>query len=390
MSVALLISYSEIHTDPRLRRQITWLTAAGWTVDTLGLGPHPAPEVRNHAELGPPSRWLASRLGTVVAFALLPSRTRFRLLYESRVPAELRERIGSGHYDLVVFNEYEFVPWVGDRRTFAGEARRTRLHLDLHEYHEPRRSPDSAWLRLTERHHRWTWRHIGHAAFASRTTVASRIAELYVHDFGFETPQIVRNAPPFVEQEPSAVDPDRVRLIFHGLASRGRGFDEILDALRLLDDRFEMTFMLMPNRDVIPELERKIADGLGDRARIVPPAPMTELSRVVNEYDLEILFYPPRTTNVELALPNKLFEAVQARLGLVTGESPMMAEILERYGNGLIVRGWTGADLADALAALTPERVRELKAASHRAASELNAEAEGEVFLNAVSTEAAR
>jgi hypothetical protein len=48
------------------------------------------------------------------------------------------------------------------------------------------------------------------------------------------------------------------------------------------------------------------------------------------------------------------------------------------------VDGWTGADLRDALNALTPEKVAHLKEASARAAQHLNAENEGATFLAAL------
>src|SRR5690606_15100504 len=111
---------------------------------------------------------------------------------------------------------------------------------------------------------------------------------------------------------------------------------------------------------------------------------MLEVASRLNEYDLEIVFYPPRSTNVRLALPNKAFEAIQGRLGLIIGHSPMLEDIVQEYGNGVIVDGWDGADLGHALASLTPADVRRIKGASDSAARVLNAEREGKVFLAAV------
>jgi hypothetical protein len=62
----------------------------------------------------------------------------------------------------------------------------------------------------------------------------------------------------------------------------------------------------------------------------------------------------------------------------------MMAEIVREFGNGVIVHGWSAADLAGALEPLSGARVAELKQASHRAADVLNAEHERRAFLAAV------
>lgn len=379
--VALLLSYSDIETDPRLRRQIDWLSGAGWTVDTVGLGAHPAPEVRTHYRLTALSRWDRSRVGAVIGYTLLPSAVQFRRVMLDRVPREARDRVAADEYGLVVVNEQEFLPWVGDR-SFANST--AHVHLDMHEHRAPRRESENRWHRLTDRYYRWARQFIGHARFDSRSTVASGIARLYEEEFGLAPLAIIRNAPAFEDQRPSPVDPSHIRLLFHGMASWARGFDEILEAMELLDDRFSVTFMLAPNRNVIEELRARIGDG-GTRIRIVPPAPMREIARRINEYDLEIIFYPSRSTNTVLALPNKIFEAVQGRLGLVIGESPMLREIVETYGNGVVVRGWTASDLARELAALDAPAIERLKRASEDAARDLNAEHEGRVFLELVS-----
>ena len=383
--VALVLSYSDIESDPRVRREIDWLVSDGWIVDTLGLGAHPTPQVRDHFALAPPPRWVTGKLGTVISHRLLPARRRFRLFLTDRVPHALLERLRGGTYGVVVFNEYEFTPWVADPRDFTAAARRAGLHLDIHEYRAPGRRRQTLGGRITGNHYSWVRRHIGHPAFTSRSVVNRPIGEMYAREFGFAPPVPVRNAPQFVDGVPSQVDRGRIRLLFHGMASWQRGFTEILEAMRTLPSRFTMTFMLMPHPQRIAQLQAAIdAHPARDRIEIVPPAPMPEIARRINEYDLEIIFYRPLEANLEFALPNKFFEAVQGRLGVVIGESPAMAEIVRHYGNGVIVSGFEASDLTATLAALSEDDVVRYKAAAHLAADELNAEAEGEAFLNAI------
>lgn len=380
---ALVIVLSEAHNDPRVRRQLTWLHRDGWTVDTIGLGHVPSHEVRDHFTLADQAPWVRTRVGSAVVYGLLPRRWMFRRVAVDRIPREALARIAKGEYDLVVFDDTDYIPLIKDPRVFTKAARSGHAHLDIHEYRESRQRL-TPWRLLTRRYYRWQRSLIGDAAFDSRTTVASRIAEFYAEDFSIEPPALVRNSPPFHDQKPSPVDPSTVRLLFHGLASWARGFEQILDAMRLLDDRFSMTFMLTGNPNNIQRL-REAAHDLGDRVRIVPPVPMTDLSAAVNAFDLEIMFYPPTHRNVEFALPNKFFEAVQGRLGIVVGESPMMAELVDQYEMGVVVKGWTGENLANALRALTPDEITAFKSNSDRAARHLNAETEGAVFIAAVT-----
>lgn len=375
---ALVAVESPIARDPRVRRQIAWLRDAGFAVDSLALGEAPPEPVRDHFELGPAPA--ANPLGTLRRHLLSSRRRAFRELTLSRFPAEVRRRVREGAYDLIVLNDRHFAPWVDDPHDFPRGADGRRIHLDLHEYFVPTLPASSAWTLVTRGYYAWARGQFAHAAFTSRSTVNSGIAQLYEHELGVAPLAIVRNSPPLVEVDPSPVDASRIRIIHHGAARWDRGLGEIIEAMRTLDERFEMTFMLLGDPAVEAELARRTAD-LGDRVRVIPPVETTRITETIREYDLEVMFYPPRTRNLELALPNKLFEAVQARLGLVIGRSPMMQEVVERYDNGIVVEGWGADDLAEALQALTPEHVAALKQASGVAALELNAETERAAFL---------
>jgi len=239
--------------------------------------------------------------------------------------------------------------------------------------------------RLTSSHYRWIRNFIGCPAFDSRSVVCAPIGELYSREFSIDPPTVIQSAPEFVMQDPGPVDPTEIKLIYHGMASYFRGFSEILEAMRLLPRHFSMTFMLMPDAAVHAQLREEIAlHPAKDRIHIVAPAPMPEIAQRINAFDLEIIFFRPRNKNYEFALPNKFFESIQGRLGLIVNEGRTMAPIVREWGNGLVVDGFEGSDLAAALAPLTADEVDRMKHASAQAARHLNAAAEGQTFLRAV------
>lgn len=378
---ALVAVLSNVRADPRVRRQIEWLSAAGWTVDTLGLGDHPAPEVRDHFALLPQARWVTTKFGTFVIYLLMTQRRKFWLLTERLFPATVRQRVAAGEYSLIVLNDDDFLPWVRSPRFGAG--RDAHVHLDLHEYFIPTLTRNTLWKIATAGYYAWCRGAIADPTYTTRSTVASGIARLYEREYDLPEFAIIRNSPEYVDQKPTPVDANQINLVHHGGAMWARGLKSMVDAMRDLDDRFTLTFMLAGDPTVVPELRAYAAD-LGDRVRFAPPVAMKDLAREVNQYDLEIMFYRPTTRNLEFALPNKFFEAVQGRLGLVIGQSPMMAELVERHGLGVIVPGWEPADLAAALSTLTAQQVTGFKEAAHRAAHALSAEAERDVFLAAI------
>jgi len=365
-----------------VRRQIDWLTAAGWTVDTVGVGDGQVRGVRRHYPIHPPRRWTLTPFGTVALYLLSSRAMRFRRLVTDGIDRALHEDIRRGVYDLFVFNDHHLMPWVKDRRVFTAAALAARIHADVHEYFPPRYSRRTWWARITGPHHDWVRSLIGDPMFTTRSVVVDEIADLYESEFQIPRPEVIMSAPAFAELEPTPVHTP-IRLVHHGKSELTRGLVELVDAVGVLDDRFELTMYLVGGEAVADAL-RERARPFSDRVTILPAVPYDDLCATLNQHDVEVAFFPPTTKNLELAMPNKLFEAIQARLGMIIGETAPMVRIVEKYQVGGIARGWSADALADALSTITPEDVSRWKAATTHAARDLNAEAEGRRFLQII------
>src|SRR5690606_9619848 len=88
--------------------------------------------------------------------------------------------------------------------------------------------------------------------------------------------------------------------------------------------------------------------------------------------------------NHEWALPNKLFDYVQARLGLIIGPSPEMARLAREHNFGVILDDFSADSLRREIEALTPERVWALKSASHASARTLASESQAGVWQDLI------
>src|SRR5690606_14907249 len=95
------------------------------------------------------------------------------------------------------------------------------------------------------------------------------------------------------------------------------------------------------------------------RIRFCEPVPYDELVQTLNGYDVGLSIFPPTTFNLAWCLPNKFFDFIQARLGVIVGPSPEMKRFVDEYRVGLVLPDFESAPLAAALEALTPERVAE-------------------------------
>lgn len=380
----LIISMSTLSTDPRILREAKWLSSQGYFVDTVGIGKRPSSDVTNHYALAEQPQWTTKRIlgGLILVFA--PFRMRYLLLTSSRIPKEIKRKIKGDNYDLVVINDIEFLPWLVKPFNRRGLYKETKVLLDLHEYH-PANLPDgTAYRFLQEGYWRWLRKFIPSGIFNQRTVVSPGIAETYKNEFGVPLPDVICNAPDYEELTPSITSKSQINLIYHGHASWDRHPELLLDAFNYLDDRFVLHLMLTGSSEIQEEL-KTMAKVHGNKIKFHQPVKVEEIARTINQFDLEMLFFPPDNPNILFTFPNKFFEAIQGRLGLVMGRSPSMVAVAESLNNALIVDGWSAEALATSLNNLTKTEIDTMKNASDSGARILNSEAEKQKFLRIVT-----
>ena len=101
-------------------------------------------------------------------------------------------------------------------------------------------------------------------------------------------------------------------------------------------------------------------------------------------YDVGLFLLPPTNFNYRMALPNKFFEFMQARLAIAIGPSPEMARIVRQFDCGLVADSFDPKELAGLLNACSHEDFDRMKDGADRAATVHNAEANEGLFLSMV------
>jgi glycosyltransferase involved in cell wall biosynthesis len=217
---------------------------------------------------------------------------------------------------------------------------------------------------------------------AGMMTVSNGIAERYADRYDAD-PIVVTNAPPAAELRPSDVG-TRIRLIHHGGAIAERRLEVMVGAMDMVDDRFELDLMLVPNRRrYFARIERLARRS--PHVRLIAPVSQRDLVKTCNAYDIGVYTLPASNDNLRLALPNKLFEFIQARLAVVVGPSPEMARIVREHECGLVTRDFTSESLAEALSTLTSADIAAYKRRSDVAARVHNAEHNRSAVLSLVA-----
>lgn len=358
MARILCLSFSPLHTDPRVRRQIEVLRAEH-TVTAAGFSDPRAPGV-TFVNVSGTRKNVQQR---ALAAARLLGR-RFDAYYRNIgyiVAAESALRGNS--YDLIVANDADAWPLA---LVLRGSA---RLLFDAHEY-APR-----------EFENLWWWRHL-HGPFLhyvcaqclgradAVTTVCDGIADEYARVFNIRRPVVLMNTPPRRDAAPQAVPRDEIRMIHHGAAIRSRRIETMILALDHLDNRFSLDLMLVGNDTGYLSELRQLAR-TRPRVRFRPPVPMQQIPEETRDYELGVFLLAPTNFNYQHALPNKFFEFIQARLAVAIGPSPEMARLVRTHNCGLVADDFTPVALARSLCVLTPDMIARLKRGAHSAADAL-------------------
>lgn len=369
----LIICFTNLHSDPRVLRQISWLKDK-FEITTLGLAPSRVEGVAHvNYDEGPASPPLGKIARAVKYFA-----GDYESFYWNSNRTGFAERLAPEKFDWVIANDIETLP-LGVR---IGEKSGARVMLDAHEY-----SP----LEMTES---FKWRVFRQPLFVHicrnyirratvATTVCRAIAETYEREFGKKF-EVITNASDFEDLQPSPTAEDKIRLIYHGGVSAGRQTDKQIEMMRFLDERFELNLMLVGQESYIESLKKLAAPF--KNVKFLPPVKTNEIAAFINQFDVGFYSLPPTNFNNKYALPNKFFEFVQGRLAICVAPSPEMARYVRERELGVVAEDFSPESMAKALKTLTPEKIRHFKAQSGKHAFELSAEKNRERFLRLIET----
>lgn len=368
----LILSFSPIASDARVLKQID-LLRRDHAVTTCGYGDAP-PGVEEHIRVPDElAIWRYPR-GDVAL-------RRYRRAYR-RNPAIAfaKKALGDRDFDIVLADDVDAVGLALELSPSRG------VHADLHEY-SPRQHEEVWRFRVFVKPFiEWMCRrHVARAS--SWSTVSGGLAREYARVFGFR-PEVVTNAAPYVEVDPSPVH-QPIRYVHSGAALRNRHLDTLLDGIAASTSGATLDLFLTPNDPAYLAELRERAMPSGGRVVVHDPVPYADLNRTLQAYDVGIHILPPVNFNNRWALPNKIFDYVQARLGVVVGPSPEMAEYVERYGLGAVTQDFSAGALTATVDSLGVDDVARMKQSANLHAHELSSEAQVQVWKRAIDALAA-
>lgn len=367
----LILSPAPLARSPRARKQVVALRDSHDLV-TASRGDSPFPEIEHIRLPDVEQRW--GFLGRLLYLAALVLHLYPLITRLSAQDETIRRRLGDRLWDLIIAHDVQTA-------AVAEQLTSQRLMVDLHEYAPRQNEHSRAWRILIAPYFRWVIRGPVRRADAT-TTVSQGIVDEYRSEFGLD-PTLIINATPYQDLVPTSVHRP-LRLVHSGVAAPHRHLEILVDAVRQSRADITLDLYLVDSDGAYGTSLRDRAGG-DHRISLRPAVPYEALIETLSQHDVGVHVLPPISFNHRHALPNKLFDYVQARLGVIVGPSPEMASVVSGEGLGVVTSDFTSEALRDAIDALTPEQATVFKAAAARSARGLSSETQMATFLDLVA-----
>ena len=205
-------------------------------------------------------------------------------------------------------------------------------------------------------------------------TVNQSIATIFKDKYQVDV-SVVRNVPQKLEainalsKSELGLSEHQKMLIIQGSGLNvQRGIEEAVLAMASISNA---VLFLVGDGDVIPEVKKLVVvHSLQDKVRFVPRLPYPELMRYTAAADLGLALDKPLSLNYQLALPNKVFDYIQANTPIVSSPLIEIERLIQKHDCGEIIATVSPEAIATCINALlaNPQRLQQLKVNCHQAA----------------------
>ncbi len=232
--------------------------------------------------------------------------------------------------DILVANDLDTLP----ANYLVSKIRNIPLVYDSHEYFtevpelEGRERVKNTWLRIEK----LILPHIKYAY-----TVSQPIADVYngKYDVKFEVihnyPQRKRNTISY--KLPFNMGDDKL-LIYQGAVNVGRGIELLFEAVAEME---KVKLVIAGDGDIMDLIRTSISEkNLENKVFLTGKIPFEQLNDLTRQADAGVSLEEDLGLSYRFALPNKLFDYIQAGLPVLVSSLPEMKKVVEKYRIGMI------------------------------------------------------
>lgn len=363
MTRIALLCISPLQHDSRVLRHAALLAQAGYEVRIFAQAPLPATPPAPVTVVPGPGSDTRVRLGMVLRQApasLLPVSADL-LYWASATKLAARRELLRFQPDLVIANDWRALPIAYAAR----QACKSRIIYDSHEFASEEFADSRLWRLLARRHvARIEEKYIRKADAV--VTVSDGIADALAARYGLARPTVISNTPAW-QQTAFRPTGKSVTVLYHGVIVPRRGLETLIESVALWPASYRLVIR-GPAQGGFDQHLRTLAGGLGGRVTFEPAVPPDQVVSAAAQADIGIFLLANSTTHARFAMPNKIFEYIQAGLMVISSDLPEIRRVIDKTSSGQLLVNDTPETIAACLAGLSPESIDAYKRESIAAA----------------------
>ena len=240
--------------------------------------------------------------------------------------------------DLIYANDLDTLP----AAFLASRIRNKRLIFDAHELF-------SEVPELTHRPFiKWIWQKMEDCIIPriqQSITVCESIAEYYHRKYQVEM-KVVRNIPISrkTNQTKKISFPNKKIILYQGAINVGRGLEWVIDAMPLIENAI---LVIIGNGDIKQKLEKRTREiGVENKVQFLGVISGDMLHEYTSSADIGLCLLENKGLNYYYALPNRIFDYLQAKVPVLATRFPEIENIVEKHKTGVLINQYDPAYLA--------------------------------------------
>lgn len=359
----LIIANRSIHNGPRMIREIKALKAE-FDITAMGLTAPSDTSIPFY------------NISNFINLPIKIINKGFRILHYNKIINGICEWypgisafIKKHQFDAVIIHDINFLPMMVRLKSKLS----FQLIYNAHEYHPLEFEEKPNWLNTFGRYYYALYKKYIQQVDLF-INVCNGIADKCKIEFNVDS-LVIPNAASYIDLPVRECEGQIIKMVYHGGILQSRRIEDIIEIARILGKGYELDIIAMASKFELAYFEKiKALIDNSENVYLKEPVKFSEIVPLISKYDIGLYLLQPSNFNNLYALPNKIFEFIQARLAIAISPSPEMKNLVEKYDLGIVADDFTPSNLASKIKALSREALHAYKMHSDSAAKIEHAE----------------
>jgi glycosyltransferase involved in cell wall biosynthesis len=235
-----------------------------------------------------------------------------------------------------------------------------KIVFNAHEYYPLEFENDDTWLLKHGKHYSNLYKEIL-PQFDLIINVCESIREKCYTEFGFDS-IVIPNAASRNDISPKFITDKKIKLIHHGVILPGRNIEKMISIVSQLGVEYQLDIMGVENSSAKNYFNtiKSLCEN-SKNCNLILPVDYKEIITRINNYDIGFYLLDPSNFNNFVALPNKIFEFLQAKLAIVVSPSPEMKKLVEKHTIGIASIDFSNESMIETIQSLDRMKINEFK-----------------------------